>query len=177
MAHLKDILETENKRTSDAECRQIYLYQEGTFYRAYERSAWLLISYISPLKPTRRNVKGQDDSIVFCGFPITSLTKYVKEDCTIIDNEDKSQIITIPATLYPSIESTEAEQAAFSYWKQSVPLTESKKEVIKESNTTNTPLRLTDIMHKILVYPIEQKSPLESMQFLAEIKQQIATIL
>lgn len=179
MAQLKDILAAERQRTADAECRQVHLFQEGTFYRAYERSAWLVITYISPLKPTRRNVKGQEDSIVFCGFPVTSLPKYTPDGCVAIVQEDKSVLFALPETLYPQTTSAEAEQERFTNWKNSVPLTESKKDAHKESiiDAARAPMRLTEIMQQILAFPIEQKTPMDAMLFLSEIKQNLSHIL
>lgn len=46
MAKLNEILEIELRRHSVDECRVINLFQEGTFYRAYEWSAWLCVRYI-----------------------------------------------------------------------------------------------------------------------------------
>lgn len=43
MAKLGDILEKEKNRSETGMLRTIYLYQEGTFYRAYEWSAWLCV--------------------------------------------------------------------------------------------------------------------------------------
>ena len=41
MAQLKEILEIEKKREEGGQYSTIYLFPEGTFYRAYEWSAWL----------------------------------------------------------------------------------------------------------------------------------------
>lgn len=41
MAQLKDIVEIEHNRKGNASISTIYLFPEGTFYRAYEWSAWL----------------------------------------------------------------------------------------------------------------------------------------
>lgn len=65
-------------------------------------------------------------------------------------------------------------------WKQSVPFTETSKKEIDAENGQNRamkPARLTDILHEVLAYPIEQKSPLECMVFLAEIKKRITEII
>ena len=178
MASLKDILAAEQQRSNDKECRRIRLFHEGSFYRAYERSAWLINTYVGQLKPTRRNVKGMDESIVFCGFPITSLAKYTPEGCDSTIMEDKSVVVSLPETLYPAIPSPEEEQKRFTDWKQSVPLTESKKDEHKESiiNVARAPIRMTEIMQKILAYPLEQKSPIETMNFVSEIKQEISQL-
>ena len=41
MSQLKEILEKERERSTMEQCSVIHLFREGTFYRAYEWSAWL----------------------------------------------------------------------------------------------------------------------------------------
>jgi len=41
MSQLKEILQKEKERDSVEQCMVIHLFREGTFYRAYEWSAWL----------------------------------------------------------------------------------------------------------------------------------------
>lgn len=72
MAQLKDILEIERNRSEKGTYSTIYLFPEGTFYRAYEWSAWLCCRYINQFKATRRELKGeQGETVVFIGFPVT----------------------------------------------------------------------------------------------------------
>ena len=101
MAKLKEILDAESQRSTLEQCRVIHLFQEGTFYRAYEWSAWLCVRYIQDFKATKRKFKNEDAPVAV--------------------------------------------------------------------GSSQRPGRLTDVMHQILAYPIEQKSPLESMQFLADL--------
>lgn len=62
MSQLKEILEKEKDRGSMEQCGVIHLFREGTFYRAYEWSAWLCCRYISQFKATRRdNTSGMFD--------------------------------------------------------------------------------------------------------------------
>lgn len=77
MAKIKDVLEIESHRESIEQCRVINLFQEGTFYRAYEWSAWLCVRYVQEFKTTKRLFKNEDTSLVFVGFPITSLQKFI----------------------------------------------------------------------------------------------------
>ena len=44
MSQLKEILATERERNSLEQCAVIHLFREGTFYRAYEWSAWLCVT-------------------------------------------------------------------------------------------------------------------------------------
>ena len=52
MSQLKEILEMEKERGSLEQCAVIHLFREGTFYRAYEWSAWLCVRYFTELKVT-----------------------------------------------------------------------------------------------------------------------------
>ena len=55
MSQLKEILEKEKDRGSMGQCGVIHLFREGTFYRAYEWSAWLCVRYFAELKVTHRS--------------------------------------------------------------------------------------------------------------------------
>ena len=178
MSQLKEILERERERGTLERCAVIHLFREGTFYRAYEWSAWLCVRYIQQFKATRRVLKSQEGSVVFVGFPVTSLAKFTPEGATATVEEDKGAEIMLPATVFPPEAGIEALSEDFGNWKSSVPLAgSSKKETEGRTNGSGHPTRVTDIMHLILAYPIEQKSPLECMAFLADIKQKIAEII
>lgn len=73
---LKEILSIEENRTEDSKC-VIHLFQEGSFYRAYEWSAWLCHRFINQFKVTHRRFKSIEHSVLFVGFPVASLEKYL----------------------------------------------------------------------------------------------------
>lgn len=180
MAKIKDILEIEVQRSTLEQCRQINLFQEGTFYRAYEWSAWLCVRYVQEFKTTKRKFKNDDTTMVFVGFPVTSMSKYTPDGAEMNVGEDKSVQIELPEGVFNGITDVQQLHNDFENWKNSVPLVESSKKDIEMDNVLGNiqhPVRLTDIMHKILAYPIEQKSPMECMSFLAEIKKRIAEII
>ena len=52
MAAIKEIQEIEQARETAEEWWKIHLFQEGSFYRAYEVSAWLCHTYVSQFKVT-----------------------------------------------------------------------------------------------------------------------------
>ena len=80
MAGIKDILEIEKDRKTLEDWRKLHLFQEGSFYRAYEVSAWLCHKYIHPFKVTHRHVKGVDQSIAFSPHCLTLFPiRYVTE--------------------------------------------------------------------------------------------------
>lgn len=181
MAKLQEILEKEKVRGSDSECRTVHLFQEGTFYRAYNWSAWLCTRYISQFKPTRRQMKNSEESFVFVGFPVDSLHKFVPEGEQYVQNEDKSVDFVIPQSLLPSVSDMAQPTSEYGNWKQCVPLTESKPKE-KSGNVLSELLvagstDVKSILKKILVYPLEQKSLIDNTIFLTELKQQVATII
>ena len=58
---LKDIFKKEQSRESDVDYRTLYLVPEGSFYRAYEWSAWLCHRYVSQFKVTHRLLKNSEE--------------------------------------------------------------------------------------------------------------------
>lgn len=75
MSGIKDILETEQSRPTAEDWLMIHLFQEGSFYRAYEVSAWLCHLHVGEFKVTHRHVRGIGQAIAFVGFPVSSLEK------------------------------------------------------------------------------------------------------
>ena len=68
MTDFKQILEKEASRTTSEQIRAIYLYPEGNFMRAFERSAWLWCKYVKDFKAIRRKVKDTGDIVVQIGW-------------------------------------------------------------------------------------------------------------
>ena len=62
--------------TEDANPGQVYLYPEGAFYKAYQKSAWLLCTRVHPFKVSARPLKGLDGPFLSVGFPQSSLDKF-----------------------------------------------------------------------------------------------------
>lgn len=44
-----------------------YIYREGSFYRAYEWSAWLFVRHVSNFKVTCRMFKNVEQAVAFIG--------------------------------------------------------------------------------------------------------------
>lgn len=169
MAQIGDILEKERKRETDCDGRVIHLFQEGCFYRAYERSAWLCVKHVNPqMKVTRKALKGDDESFCFVGFPVTSLPKYSPDGAEASPAGEKEVDIVLPEDMAATGDREEAEKE-FEAWKQEQPLTDPKQ---KDRNGEGLAFgggppkgvrTITEIMHDILAYPVESKSPIESM--------------
>lgn len=179
MPQLKEILEKEKQRTSPEQCTVVHLFREGTFFRAYEWSAWLCVRYYPDLKVTHRILKGGED-IVFVGFPLTSLDRYTPEGTSVAPVDDKAVALMLPPSAFPSDVEADALATDYANWKQSQPLTEASKKREEETKSRaerNAHPRLTDIMLDIMAYPIEQHSPMECMAFLSDVKQRLSQIL
>lgn len=56
---------------------KVFLYPEGMFYKAYDRSAFILCQYVYPFKVSARPLKGLDGPLLSVGFPQSSLSKYL----------------------------------------------------------------------------------------------------
>lgn len=181
MAQLKEILEIERGRMDKGPYSTIYLFPEGTFYRAYEWSAWLCCRFINQFKATRREIKGElGETVVFIGFPVTSLGKFLPEDAQMTANDDKSVCITLPIRVFREGDDAEALGEAFGQWKESVPLAVPRRGSVKDDlkNASDAqPHRMSEIVLRVLAFPVEQKTPMECMNFIAEVKQDIAKLL
>ena len=171
---LKEVFAKEQSRSEMVDYRTIHLIPEGTFYRAYEWSAWLCHRYVSQFKPTHRLLKNTEDSVVFVGFPMTSLERHTPEGATIAEQEDKTLAVVLPDTLF-SETTIEQLQTDFANWKKSVPLVKTKEQGTKnQDKNVKSEASVEEVLKRILAYPIEQHSPMEAMAFLSEIKQQLS---
>lgn len=191
MAKLEDIIATEKSRNDSRSFAQIHLFKEGTFLRAYEQSAWLMSRFAAAeLKPKRHKTKMTvDGTFVFVGFPLTSLDKYRPANSQEVVPDENHSILDLPADTFPPELTKDLYDADFERWKKEVPVTENKAaggkvdsaatEVPKDNRdrAAAQPLRLTDIMQEIIAYPLESKSPIETMVFVSELKRKLSAMI
>lgn len=182
MAKLAEILDIEKKRTDPLSLRQIHLWAEGSFYRAYEWSAWLCVRYIRQFKVTRKSIKNLGSDMLFIGFPQTSLDKFKVDGAQVEEKEDKNVQMTLPPELVQGDADSTLEEE-YQNWRTTIPLLEEKdtkadKGILRAaSGHVGQPVSLTGIMRQVLEYPIEQHSPIDCMLFLAEIKVGLSSLL
>lgn len=74
----------------------------------------------------------------------------------------------MPADTFPEEVTKELYDADFERWKKEIALTDSQRDT---DGHALVPLRLTDIMQEIMAYPLESKSPIETMVFVSELKE------
>ncbi len=184
MSSIKEIIEVESKELSDGHRNILHLHREGSFYRAYEWSAFLACRYLHEFKANKRVFKGLEQPVAFIGFPETSISKWIPEGAEQTAIEDKHLAIRLPEVFFAG-DTAEVLDAAFAEWKEAIPLSETQAKGDKKSRNqsdngignTEGGVTLTSVMQRILAYPIESKSPLESMAFLADVKRQLAAMI
>ncbi|MBQ9295491.1 MAG: hypothetical protein IJ219_11315 [Bacteroidaceae bacterium] len=188
---LTPALEYEKLREDAASWNKIFLHKDGKFFHAYEWSAWLIKTVVCTEDFQRQRgdekmltayryvtKKGEYASI---GFPLESLSKYMplfgSVDFQTI--EDYAEF-TVPVE---SIGSATYEElaAAFEQWKQTLPEKETKAVArprpTAQVDTQGSRMGMFQILSQILSYPLEAKTPQENMDFIATLKQQLASLL
>ncbi len=180
MAQLTEILDKEHSRTMPEQKREIYLYYDGSFFRTYEWSAWLIVRYIRQLTVIRRAVKSIDAEVVHVGFPKTTLDKYKLDGTEVIENEN-DVVLRLPQSFFPPEEDAEQLQTDFVNWRQAQPVTITKKKnaalpAIAIEQTTQ-PQTLSGIMQRVLAFNVINSTPLQCMQFVSDIQQQLTKLI
>lgn len=164
------------KLSIDASARpnEIILFAEGTFLKAYERSAWLFCHLVRPYSVRKRFVKVIGDDVVSLGFPNTTDLPVRKfndtlPDVFVLDINDETDVSALPE---------------FGQWKAGIALyaTEPKhsdnlpEEGIGQNSdekcerTEPVPCSICSIIERIRSFPMESKTPMECMLFLVELK-------
>lgn len=138
----------------------ILLFLEGGFYRAYEHSALDAIKNLHEFKVSCRYYKSAGQRIACIGFPVASLAKFVSGN--MVEQHEDLAIIKLSDS---AIKTTEEE---FSAWKEALPTTD------EGSGPVPAQKQRGEIFQKILNFPIESRTPLQCMFFLAEIKNEIS---
>ncbi len=144
------ILELESTK---ADC-DVLLFEEGVFFKAYDRSAWLFYHCVKPYSLKKRFVKAVGQEIVYLGFPISAF-----EDLPRYNGLDKVRVLNVKQV---------CDVPDYAVWKDSVLLDISetpKKQVNKDS--------FSRLFKRIMNFPVESKTPVECMVFLSEIKKEL----
>lgn len=191
----------------------VNLVKIGTFWRAYEFSAYLMYQYnasiggILKMNPNHRyNKNGDDGTSIYIGFPTTSYKKYTK-GLKICDVSDNCKLIDLKEILGDNINLDNYEEKV-KEWKNGVKIKvnnednkdkwENKKDddtssvnAVKEKyNITNNAIyesqdkqldlskrmSLHDIIRKIMLYPVNEKSIIDNTNFIYELKMDISNI-
>lgn len=165
---LKEITTREKENNS---C--IFLYKEGIFWKAYEKSAYAFCVSYQNYKPTRKLIKSIGEEVVSIGFPVAVLTNRVPID----------RIKIVSETACCIEHTTQINSKMYQIWKDAaelkVPLT---NKTIKKLNavldckeSAQSAHQSTEtLVEQIKTFPLEDRTPLECLRFVAELKGQVA---
>lgn len=189
MAKISEILEIEKNRSDVNTWNVIHLFKEGGFYRAYEWSAWLIVTVAysdevrkgtpdrKPLNVSRKKVKSGEGDFAFVGFPLKSLEKFIPYQTGFNPISDTQIDVSIELPATDTELSLETLTQAFEEWKQPIPISEDKPKKEGDDQVRASPRSLTGIMSQVLSYPLESKTPMENMAFISTLKQQLAALI
>lgn len=186
---LTDKFSREKERKDISDWKTIYLYREGTFLRAFNASAWLLATFVyndefrkqvggkQPLQVQHLMSKTNGDYI-FAGFPVASMDKYV----TMCDKRDENSdvvVLTMYDIIAPLFQTAEEYEEAYAKYLASLPPAKEKKDKPKQQQSFNSEDDganvmasggLFEILRSIVAYPLEEKTPLETVDEFRRLK-------
>jgi hypothetical protein len=155
-----------NEKLKREKGNPVFLYKEGVFWVAYEQSAyyfWKQKGY----KATKKLVKLIKDEVVSIGFPPNALSAFMEtaHDLESYEMHDNSYVLHLKEPV---------DAAAFQEWRSQLPLQESPavtKVPKPEIPAPSTSAEL--ILAKLRDFPLADKTPVECMIFLSELKRWI----
>ncbi len=146
---VQDILKIEESNRSS-----IFLFKEGFFWRAYERSAFRFVKNIQGYSVIKRYVKCVKQDVVFIGFPLDNLDKIIK----VCENGQRYQFKQKEEGILEIGSFTDAEN--YEIWKEGL------KEV-KQKNDCKS------LIDKIREFPVANKTPVETIEFVMELQETV----
>jgi hypothetical protein len=199
MASYKEIFEVEKQREGTEHWNVIHLFREGNTYKAYEWSAWLCREFAVTddqiaqtsshrLKPVHKEVKSSSGTIIFVGFPVTSLAKFIPNDNQISFKPVSDTLIDVAIELPPSLGEMSYDSLIqqFSEWKKQFPIKGDDKQptgkdipaddLLPLTGTKNQPMRMSDILAQIVALPVEDITPNEALKVLRILKRQCSAL-
>lgn len=158
MAGIKDKLIKENSSQ-----RVIRFYREGVFLVAYEQSAYLFHRFVRQYKVIRKTVKEMAADVVSIAFPRTIVISLFEGR---ICEEDNGTFVValLDDELYTDVEYAE--------WRERVPLTVPTSRVEKPQSSKGVDDNV-DIIERIREFPLDNRTPIECMVFLSELKRSL----
>ena len=165
-------MERQNLPDRQAGTNCCYLVKEGIFWRAYERSAMLFSVQIKNFKLIKRYVKCAGQHIVYMGFPDSALKGILNEaeekgyNVESAIGGQNNDIIVIRGFVPKG--SLREKPLDFEQWKSEIPVVATNKE-------TDNQFEL--IIEKIKNYSVANRTPLETLEFLAKIQKEINGIV
>ena len=175
---VKDIFESEKRKEENL--YDIHFYMEGSFWRAYEWSAYLSRNFPSKLndderlKPLKKVTKDCENGYIQVGLQLSSFDKYFPN---VVDNESVFEMLNKHIVIHAKSFFTNSNFSDYdnilSAWKKSIKLSDKEKKKHREIATeqyNNVDNSVDNLIKEIISYPIENKNLVESLQFLSYIR-------
>lgn len=188
---LNAALEYEKLR-DESNWNKIVLHKDGRFYHAYEWSAWLIKTIVctvefqkarqdSSFLMAQRFITKNNDYVML-GFPIESLSKYIPDydDVKALEGDDIEISISLPPD---EGRSSDSMNNAFGLWREECPVKEQNKGAGKNALKGVSQAAILSrsgifqIAAQVMSYPVEKSTPAENIEFISNLKQQIAQLL
>lgn len=178
------------ERTTTGELYEIRFHKEGLWYKAFEWSAYLYLNYMPRILETDKRIlkplksaskKHTDGSIVIIGAPTNSIKCFlpdldsskVASDADIVYDLSKHRDIVDEINRHVTLDNY---KAILSNWKNEQPFTNTSKGKEKKNTGEKGSDEYVGIIEQILMYPLENKTPIENTQFLASLKQELISL-
>ena len=156
MASYEQVVKLENEKPDGV----IRLVESSGFYRAYNKSAFLFHQVIAQHKVTRKFAKNINQEIVYVGFPVDRLLERIGGRSH--KKTDFGYDVELAAGEIPDMEKYEE-------WRKTVPTEPASRGDAAALPRGGEELRRA-VCERIVNFPIESKSLLESVEFLAGLK-------
>ncbi len=189
---LSAALEYEKLREDAASWNKVILHRDGKFYHAYDWSAWLIKQYVctEEFQQQRGDEKllqvsrypSKHGEYAMLGFPLDSISKYIPayENARKMEDSDDMEITV-------GIDFGEADHETLSRmyeeWFATCQLKEKKGKgnaAMTHSDGKAPALArsgIFSILVKVLSYPVEAKTPAENIEFISQLRQEVAALL
>lgn len=178
----EEIFESEKRNGDDL--YDIHFHMEGSFWRAYEWSAYLARNFPSGLddsqrlKAIRKSAKGNEGGYVQVGLQLSSFDKYfpnVTDDSGVFEMADK-HIIIHSRRFFEDADFSDY-SSVLDKWKADIRVGGKKRRTKGgDGIETTESVSMESLIREITAYPMESKTLIESMQFLAHIRDAAAKI-
>ena len=159
-------LQMEKEKPANA----IYLFNRGSFLRAYNGSAWLFHTLFKEYKVLSDKLL-KAEKYIYIGFPADKLSDLIGKDGEI-DERDAYTVVTVPDEAISAI-------PPYEKWLKMVKISEKKETDLPMDShlpTMGTSVRITnayDVALRLATYHMERHTMIENMQFLSELIESI----
>lgn len=160
MASYEQVLKFEGEKPEGV----IRLVEANGFYRAYNQSAYLFHQAIAQHKVTRKFVKNIGQEIVYVGFPVDRLLERIG------GRSHKKTDFGYDVEL---AEGEVPDAASYEEWRATVPTAAASRGDVNALMPGGDEL-YRSICERIRLWPMETKSLIDSVAFLAEMKKALA---